>query len=46
MECSEFANYRGMGLLNEVGKGYGGILIDRIRSGVDRAIGEDQCGFR
>ena len=45
-ERSECANYRGISLLSVVGKVYGGILIDRIRSSVDRAIGEEQCGFR
>ena len=33
-------------LLSLVGKVYGGILIDRIRSSADRVIGEEQCGLR
>ena len=41
-ERSECANYRGISLLSVVGKVYGGILIDRIRSSVDRVIGEAQ----
>ena len=43
LEC---ANYRGISLLSVVGKVYGTILIERIRKSVDRAIGEEQCGFR
>ena len=42
----ECANYRGISLLSVVGKVYGGILIERIRVSSDRAIGEEQCGFR
>ena len=45
-EHSEFAYYRGTSLLSMEGKLYGGILIDRIRSSVDRVIGEEQCGSR
>ena len=45
-ERSESANYWGISLLSVVDKVCGGILIDRIRSSVDRVIGEEQCGFR
>lgn len=39
-------NSRGISLLSVVGKLYGRILIKRIRSATDEAIGEEQCGFR
>ena len=45
-ECSECANYRVINLLSVVGKVYGRILIDKIRSSVDKAMGEEQHGFR
>ena len=38
--------YSVISFLSAVGKVYGGVLIDRIRSIIDRAIGEEQCGFR
>ena len=44
--CSECASYMGISLLIVVGKVYGGILIGRIRSSVDWAIGEERFGFR
>ena len=25
---------------------YGRVLIERVRAGTERAIGEEQCGFR
>ena len=41
----ECVYYRGISLLNVVGKVYGTILIERIRNSVNRTIGEEQCGF-
>ena len=42
-ERSECANYMGISLVDKV---YGGILIDRISSSVDRAIVDEQYCFR
>ena len=42
-ECN---SYRGISLLSVVGKLYGIVLIRRVREGTERAIGEEQCGFR
>ena len=33
-------------MLSAVGKVFGGILIERIRSSVDKEITEELCGFR
>ena len=38
--------YRGISLLSIVGKLYGRVLINRISSETECAIGEEQCGFR
>ena len=35
-----------IGLLSVVGKLYGRVLIKRVRTGTECAIGEEQCGFR
>ena len=42
-ECS---NSGGISLLSVVGKLYGRVLIERVRVGIECAIGEKQCGFR
>ena len=42
-ECS---NSGGISLLSVVGKLFGRVLIKRVRAGTERAIGEEQCGFR
>ena len=42
----EFSNSIGISLLSVVGKINGRILIKRVRSGTECAIGEEQCGFR
>ena len=42
-ECS---NSRGISLLSVVGKLFGIVLIKRVRTGTECAIGEKQCGFR
>ena len=39
-------SYRGISLLSVVGKLYGRVLINRISSETECAIGEEQCGFR
>ena len=38
--------YRGISLLSVVGKLFGRVLIKRVRSGTECAIGDEQCGFR
>ena len=45
-ERSECKNYRGIRLLNVVGKIYAGILIDRVRRVTGGLIDEEQGGFR
>ncbi len=40
------SNFRGISLLSVVGKVYGRVLIERIRSKTESVIGEEQCGFR
>ena len=42
-ECS---NSRNISLLSVVGKLYGRVLIKKVRSITECAIGEEQCGFR
>ena len=42
-ECS---NFRGISLLNVVGKVYGRVLINRIRNKTENVIAEEQGGFR
>ena len=42
----ECGSYRGISLLSVVGKLYGRVLINRISSETECAIGEEQCGFR
>ena len=42
-ECS---NSRGISLLSAVGKLFGRVLIKRVRSGIECAIGEEQSVFR
>ena len=42
----ECGNYRGISLLSVVGKVYGRVLINRIRDKTERAILEEQGGFR
>ena len=42
----ECCNSRGISLLIVVGKLYGGVLIKRVRTGTECAIGEEQYGFR
>ena len=42
-ECS---NSRGISLLSDVGKLYCRVLIKRVRSRTECAIGKEQCGFR
>ena len=37
---------RGISLLSVVGKLFGRVLIKRVRTGTECAIGEEQCGFR
>ena len=39
-------NSRGISLLSVVDKLFGRVLIKRVRAGNERAIGEEQCGFR
>ena len=33
-------------MLSVVGKLYGRVLIKMVRAGTERALGEEQCGFR
>ncbi len=40
------SNFRGTSLLSVVGKMYGRVLIERIRSKTESVIGEEQCSFR
>ena len=42
-ECS---NSRGISLLSVVGKLFDRVLIKRVRTGTEYAVGEEQCGFR
>ena len=42
-ECS---NSRGISLLSVIGKLFGRVLIKRVRTGTECAIGEEQCGYR
>ena len=42
----ECGNSRGISLLSVVVKLYGRVLIKRVRTGTECAIGEEQCGFR
>ena len=42
-ECS---NSRGISLLSDVGKLFGRVLIKRVRTRTECAIGKEQCGFR
>ena len=42
----ESSNSRDISLLSVVGKLYGRVLIKRVRTGTECAIGEEQCGFR
>ena len=42
----ECGSYRGISLLSVVGKVYGRVLIERVIECTDKAIGEEQCGFR
>ena len=43
MECG---SYRGICLLGVVGKVYGRVLIERVKSITEGRIGEEQGGFR
>ena len=45
-EITECMNYRGIILLNVVGKIYGGILVDRVRKVTEGLINDEQGGFR
>ncbi len=42
-ECTSF---RGINLLNDVGKVYGKVLIKRVREGTEGMIHDEQGGFR
>ena len=42
-ECS---NSRGISLLSVIGKPYGRVLIKRVRTGTEFAVGEELCRFR
>ena len=45
-DICEYSNSRGINLLSVVGKVYGRVLIKRVRTGTECAIGEEQYGFR
>ncbi len=42
----ESSSFRVISLLNVLGKVYGRVLIERIRLGTERMVGEEQYGFR
>ena len=39
-------NFRGISVMSVVGKVFGRVLDNRVKEGIDWAIGDEQCGFR